>query len=142
MAEKDSIVLTFDVDSDDFTRAGEASSRLKRTLKQMGLPPDIIRRISIVMYEGEINMVIHAHGGKITVTVDDDAVTMVLADVGPGIPDVEKAMQEGWSTAPDNIRSLGFGAGMGLPNMKKYTDQMAIETVIGAGTTMTLTVQV
>ena len=87
MAEKDSIVLTFDVDSDDFTRAGEASSRLKRTLKQMGLPPDIIRRISIVMYEGEINMVIHAHGGKITVTVDDDAVTMVLADVGPGIPD-------------------------------------------------------
>ena len=90
MAEKDSIVLTFDVDSDDFTRAGEASSRLKRTLKQMGLPPDIIRRISIVMYEGEINMVIHAHGGKITVTVDDDAVTMVLADVGPGIPDVER----------------------------------------------------
>ena len=83
MVEKDSIVLTFDVDSDDFTRAGEASSRLKRTLKQMGLPPDIIRRISIVMYEGEINMVIHAHGGKITVTVDDDAVTRVLADVGP-----------------------------------------------------------
>ena len=136
MAEKDSIVLTFDVDSDDFTRAGEASSRLKRTLKQMGLPPDIIRRISIVMYEGEINMVIHAHGGKITVTVDDDAVTMVLADVGPGIPDVEKAMQEGWSTAPDTIRNLGFGAGMGLPNIKKYTDELRIDTKVGEGTTL------
>lgn len=108
MAEKDSIVLTFDVDSDDFTRAGEATAVLNATLKQMGLPPDIIRRISIVMYEGEINMVIHAHGGKITVTVDDDAVTMVLADIGPGIPDVEKAMQAGWSTASEAVRQQGF----------------------------------
>ena len=141
MVEKDSIVLTFDVDSDDFTRAGEASSRLKRTLKQMGLPPDIIRRISIVMYEGESNMVIHAHGGKITVTVDDDAVTMVLADVGPGIPDVEKAMQAGWSTASEAVRQQGFGAGMGLPNMKKNADTLEIDTVVGVGTTVTAVVR-
>ena len=133
--------LTFDVDSDDFTRAGEASSRLKRTLKQMGLPPDIIRRISIVMYEGEINMVIHAHGGKITVTVDDDAVTMVLADIGPGIPDVEKAMQAGWSTASEAVRQQGFGAGMGLPNMKKNADTLEIDTVVGVGTTVTAVVR-
>ena len=142
MAETDAIVLTFDVDSDDFTRAGEASSRLKRTLKQMGLPPDVIRRISIVMYEGEINMVIHARGGKITVTVDNDTVTMVLADVGPGIPDVEKAMRAGWSTASEAVRQQGFGAGMGLPNMKKYTDEMTIDTEVGKGTTLKMTVLV
>ena len=134
--------LHFEVPGDDFTRAGEASAAVKRTLKQLGFPPDAIRRVAIAMYEGEINMVIHAGGGVADVDILPDRVTVVLTDHGPGIPDVEKAMQEGWSTAPDNVRSLGFGAGMGLPNMKKYTDQMAIETVIGAGTTMTLTVQV
>ena len=134
--------LHFEVPGDDFTRAGEASAAVKRTLKQLGFPPDAIRRVAIAMYEGEINMVIHAGGGEADIDILPDRVTVVLTDHGPGIPDVEKAMQEGWSTAPDNIRSLGFGAGMGLPNMKKYTDQMAIETVIGAGTTMTLTVQV
>ena len=134
--------LHFEVPGDDFTRAGEASAAVKRTLKQLGFPPDAIRRVAIAMYEGEINMVIHAGGGVADVDILPDRVTVVLTDHGPGIPDVEKAMQEGWSTAPDNMRSLGFGAGMGLPNMKKYTDQMAIETVIGAGTTMTLTVQV
>ena len=134
--------LHFEVPGDDFTRAGEASAAVKRTLKQLGFPSDAIRRVAIAMYEGEINMVIHAGGGVADVDILPDRVTVVLTDHGPGIPDVEKAMQEGWSTAPDNIRSLGFGAGMGLPNMKIYTDQMAIETVIGAGTTMTLTVQV
>ena len=134
--------LHFEVPGDDFTRAGEASAAVKRTLKQLGFPSDAIRRVAIAMYEGEINMVIHAGGGVADVDILPDRVTVVLTDHGPGIPDVEKAMQEGWSTAPDNIRSLGFGAGMGLPNMKKYTDQLAIETVIGAGTTMTLTVQV
>ena len=134
--------LHFEVPGDDFTRAGEASAAVKRTLKQLGFPSDAIRRVAIAMYKGEINMVIHAGGGEADVDILPDRVTVVLTDHGPGIPDVEKAMQEGWSTAPDNIRSLGFGAGMGLPNMKKYTDQMAIETVIGAGTTMTLTVQV
>lgn len=134
--------LHFEVPGDDFTRAGEASAAVKRTLKQLGFPSDAIRRVAIAMYEGEINMVIHAGGGEADIDILPDKVTVVLTNHGPGIPDVEKAMQEGWSTAPDNIRSLGFGAGMGLPNMKKYTDQMAIETVIGAGTTMTLTVQV
>ena len=134
--------LHFEVPGDDFTRAGEASAAVKRTLKQLGFPSDAIRRVAIAMYEGEINMVIHAGGGEADIDILPDKVTVVLTDHGPCITDVEKAMQEGWSTAPDNIRSLGFGAGMGLPNMKKYTDQMAIETVIGAGTTMTLTVQV
>ena len=140
---KDSLMtLRYDVSPTDFTRAGEASSDVKNKLKQLGVSPQVVRKVAIAMYEGEINMVIHAGGGVADVDILPDRVTVVLTDHGPGIPDVEKAMQEGWSTAPDNIRSLGFGAGMGLPNMKKYTDQMAIETVIGAGTTMTLTVQV
>ena len=142
MAETDAIVLTFDVDSDDFTRAGEASSRLKRTLKQMGLPPDVIRRISIVMYEGEINMVIHADGGCAVVEVTPDEIIMVLEDHGPGIADVTLAMQEGYSTAPDEVRSLGFGAGMGLPNMKKYSDEFDIQSTVGVGTTVKMLVNI
>ena len=134
--------LTFDyvVPGDDFTQAGAASSDVKRKLKQIGCNADVIRRVAIAMYEGEINMVIHAEGGMITVTVSDDDITMVLADKGPGIPDIEKAMQEGYSTARPEVRSLGFGAGMGLPNMKRYTDEMEIDTVIGRGTTITMKV--
>ena len=134
------MVLTYQVDPDDFTRAGEASSSLKRTLKQLGIPADIIRRISIVMYEWEINMVIHAHGGTITVTIGDEGVEMVLKDTGPGIPDIEKAMQAGWSTASEEVRAQGFGAGMGLPNMKKNADTFHIDTVLGVGTTVTAAV--
>ena len=134
------MVLTYQVDPDDFTRAGEASSSLKRTLKQLGIPADIIRRISIVMYEGEINMVIHAHGGTITVTIGDEGVEMVLKDTGPGIPDIEKAMQAGWSTTSEEVRAQGFGAGMGLPNMKKNADTFHIDTVLGVGTTVTAAV--
>ena len=134
------MVLTYQVDPEDFTRAGEASSSLKRTLKQLGIPADIIRRISIVMYEGEINMVIHAHGGTITVTIGDEGVEMVLKDTGPGIPDIEKAMQAGWSTASEEVRAQGFGAGMGLPNMKKNADTFHIDTVLGVGTTVTAAV--
>ena len=102
--------------------------------------PDIIRNVAIAMYEGEINMVIHANGGEIDAEIDDHGITIVLRDQGPGIPDVEKAMQEGWSTASDEIRAQGFGAGMGLPNMKKYTDNMQIDTVLGVGTTISLRV--
>ena len=101
---------------------------------------DAIRKVAIAMYEGEINMVIHADGGTITVSVSDKDITMVLADHGPGIPDIDKAMEEGYSTARDEVRSLGFGAGMGLPNMKRFTDEMKIETVIGQGTTITMKV--
>lgn len=107
------------VPGDDFTRAGEASSSVKKKLKQLGYDPDATRRVAIAMYEGEINMVIHAGGGEIDVDVSPAQVDVVMADQGPGIADVEKAMQEGYSTAPDNVRSLGFGAGMGLPNIKK-----------------------
>ena len=134
--------LRYSVPGDDFTRAGEASGDVKHKLKKLGYNPSAIRRVSIAMYEGEINMVIHAGGGEANVDVDPDKVVIVLTDHGPGIADVEKAMQEGWSTAPDNVRTLGFGAGMGLPNIKKYTDQMDIETEIGVGTRMTLAVHI
>ena len=136
----EAIVLKYEVSPDDYTRAWEASSDVKSKLKQMGVPPDAVRKVAIAMYEGEINMVIHARGGEITVTITPEKITMVLADVGPGIPDVELAMQAGYSTAPDAIRSLGFGAGMGLPNMKKYTDDMKIDTTVGVGTTITMVV--
>ena len=137
---EEAIVLTYDISADDFTRAGEASSDVKRKLKQMGVSPDAIRKVAIAMYEGEINMVIHAKGGVITVEITTEKIKMILADVGPGIPDVKLAMKAGYSTAPDEIRSLGFGAGMGLPNMKKYSDSMDIDTRIGEGTTITMVV--
>ena len=137
---EEAIVLTYDISAADFTRAGEASSDVKRKLKQMGVSPDAIRKVAIAMYEGEINMVIHAKGGVITVEITPEKIKMILADVGPGIPDVKLAMQAGYSTAPDEIRSLGFGAGMGLPNMKKYSDSMDIDTRIGEGTTITMVV--
>ena len=139
---EEAIVLTYDISADDFTRAGEASSDVKRKLKQMGVSPDAIRKVAIAMYEGEINMVIHAKGGLITVEITPQQIKMILADVGPGIPDVELAMQAGYSTAPDEVRSLGFGAGMGLPNMKKYSDDMEIDTRLGQGTTITMTVKI
>ncbi len=137
----DSVILEYNVCGDDFTRAGEASGDLKDKLKKIGVAPDIIRKVVIAMYEGEINMVIHANGGKISVTITTDEITMVLADKGPGIENIELAMQEGYSTAPDNIRSLGFGAGMGLPNMKKYSDEMNVSTQLGVGTTVTMKVK-
>ena len=107
----------FDIDGDNFTSAGEASVRIKKLLRELGFTPEVIRRVSVAMYEGEINMVIHANGGTADVNVYFDKIEIILADNGPGIADIERAMQEGYSTAPDNIRSLGFGAGMGLPNM-------------------------
>lgn len=138
----DSIKLHYTVSPDDFTRAGEASGDVKGKLKKMGVPPEAVRKVAIAMYEGEINMVIHANGGNIDVEITEDSIIMTLADKGPGIADIEQAMQAGWSTAPDNIRSLGFGAGMGLPNMKKYSDDMKIDTVLGVGTTVTMRVNV
>ena len=134
------LVFHFDIDGENFTSAGQASTQVKKNLRQLGLPADIIRRVSIAMYEGEINMVIHANGGVADVMVTEECVEIVLKDTGPGIPNVEQAMQEGFSTATDSIRSLGFGAGMGLPNMKRYADSMEIDTEIGVGTTITMRV--
>jgi serine/threonine-protein kinase RsbT len=138
----DSVKLHFDVPGDDFTHAGEASGSIKRTLKRLGFDTDIIRRVSIATYEGEINMVIHAGGGVIDCDVGTDEIQIWLRDNGPGIENVELAMKEGWSTAPDNVRALGFGAGMGLPNIKKYTDDMRIDTKVGVGTTVYMKVNV
>lgn len=134
----DAIKLHYDVRQDDFSCAGEASGKIKRALKDLGLDAAAVRNVAIAVYEGEINMVIHADGGSIDVEIEPEKITVVLSDRGPGIPDVEKAMQAGFSTAPENVRALGFGAGMGLPNIKKYSDDMTIETELGKGTAITL----
>lgn len=135
---KESLTFEYQISGDDFTRAGEASSNVKNKLKMMNIDSGVIRKVAIAMYEGEINMVIHANGGTIKVIITDDNIRLILADTGPGIPDVEKAMQQGYSTAPEEVRSLGFGAGMGLPNMKKYSDFMQIDTKLNVGTTVTM----
>ena len=132
--------LHYDVSGTDFTCAGEASSKIKRNLKELGFPASVIRNVAIAVYEGEINLVIHGGGGVIDVEISPECISIILADQGPGIPDVSLAMQEGYSTAPDNVRQLGFGAGMGLHNIKKYTDEMIIETEVGKGTTIKLKV--
>lgn len=136
----ESLTFHFDVDGEDFTSAGQASVQVKKNLRRLGISPEIIRQVSIAMYEGEINMVIHAGGGKADVVVSEDKIEIILADKGPGIADIDLAMQEGFSTATDSVRSLGFGAGMGLPNMKRYTDEMTIESAVGEGTTIKMVV--
>ncbi len=136
------IRFRFNIDGEDFTSAGKASVQVKKLLRQLDFDAETIRRVSVAMYEGEINMVIHADGGNADVLVWDDRVEVILADKGPGIPDVELAMKEGFSTAKDNIRALGFGAGMGLPNMKRYSDDLRIDTVVGEGTTVTMSFRI
>ena len=136
----EALVFRYDVDGQDFTSAGQASVMVKKNLRQLGISPEIIRRVSIAMYEGEINMVIHAGGGVAEVLVYEDCIEIILEDHGPGIKDINMAMQEGFSTAPDEIRSLGFGAGMGLPNMKRHTDSIKIESTVGVGTRIVMKV--
>ena len=135
----DSLEFKYQVDGEDFTRVGHASTDIKKKLKMLGISPDVVRRVSIAIYEGEINMVIHAYGGEITVTVSEDDIEMVLKDRGPGIPDIEKAMTEGYSTATSEVRNMGFGAGMGLPNMKRNADGFTIESEVGKGTDILMT---
>lgn len=132
------IKWSYQVDGKSFETAGAASQATKLRLKQLGLPHELIRKITIAMYEGEINMVIHAEGGIATIEVSENAVIVELSDTGKGIEDIPLAMKEGYSTATEEIRSLGFGAGMGLPNMKKYSDEMTVESTVGVGTTVTL----
>lgn len=136
----DELSFRFVVEGDDFTSAGQASVQVKKNLRQLGIDSETIRRVSIAMYEGEINMVIHAGGGVAEVRVYEGCIEIILEDNGPGIPDIEKAMQAGYSTAPDKIRSLGFGAGMGLPNMKKNSDTMEITSTLGVGTRIVMKV--
>ncbi len=138
----DTIELKYEVSTEDFTRAGEASSDVKKKLRQMGVPPEAIRKVAIAMSQGETNMLLHATAGPPTVLIDSECIDMTLQDRGPGIPDIEKAMQAGYSTAPDNVRNLGFGAGMGLPNMKKYSDEMKVETELGVGTKVNMKVYI
>ncbi|HIT19665.1 MAG TPA: ATP-binding protein [Candidatus Fimivivens faecavium] len=135
------IILNYQVSAADFSHAGEASSNVKKTLKSLGFPPEVVRRVAIAMYEGEINMVIHAHGGEATASITPEEIEIILKDVGPGIPDIPLAMQEGYSTASDSVRGLGFGAGMGLPNMKRYTDFLQVNSVVGEGTTVRMIIR-
>ena len=138
----DNIRLTYEVEGGDLTQAGEASAQVKQALRKLGFDPDTIRRVSVCMYEGEINMVIHADGGTATVDIGLDAITITLDDHGPGIPDIDLAMQAGYTTAGEVARDLGFGAGMGLPNMKKYSDELDIQSPVGVGTTVTMVVKI
>ena len=128
------IAEVFPVEKDDFVTAGEASAKIKRTLKKLGVDAILLRRISVCAYEVELNLVIHSLGGSIDFQVTQDAVTLLVKDRGPGIPDLDLAMREGWSTAPESVRMMGFGAGMGLPNMKRNADEFDIKSEVGVGT--------
>ncbi len=130
--------LIYEVPGNDFDRAGEASARVKKALQRLGVEPDVVRRVAIGTYEGEMNALIHAGGGIVQADIDTASTVITVKDKGPGIVDVEQAMQEGFSTAPDYVRALGFGAGMGLPNMMKCSDKFAIDTVINRGTKITM----
>ena len=141
MPSEDRMVVTYTVVPDDFVRAGEASGAFKKILKGLGFPSEVIRRCAIAMYEGEMNMVIHARGGEITAAVTPEFIELELKDVGPGIPDIDLAMTEGYSTATEAARDIGFGAGMGLPNIKKYTDSLTIDSEVGMGTTVYMTIK-
>ncbi|MBQ2897437.1 MAG: ATP-binding protein [Clostridia bacterium] len=140
--ENANLKLHYNVDKKDFINAGEASSSVKKVLRKLGVNPECIRNLAIAMYEAEINMVIHANGGTIDVDISPECIHVVLSDSGPGIPDIQRAMQEGYSTAGDNVRELGFGAGMGLPNIKKYSDDLKITSEIGVGTTVEIKVNI
>ena len=131
---------TFNIERGNFADAGQASSSVTRTLKQLGVDPVNIKRTVVALFEAEINAVAHAYGGMSDVGIDGEKIVMVVADEGPGIPNVDLAMQEGWSTASPQVREMGYGAGMGLPNIKKNTDDLKIDTQVGVGTTVTMTV--
>ena len=133
--------LQYEVDGGEFTSVGGASSKFKKTLRQLGLPPEIIRKVAIAMYEAEINMVIHANGGVIDIEITPEKIYIVLEDHGPGIDDVDLAMQEGYSTASREAREMGFGAGMGLPNIKNNSDHLKVTSVLGVGTKVEIEVK-
>jgi anti-sigma regulatory factor (Ser/Thr protein kinase) len=135
------VKLHYEVPGDDLSLAGRASTEVKRALGRLGIDPVEIKRVAVAMYEAEINMVIHAGGGTAEADISPERVTVVLADHGPGIADLDLAMQEGYSTAPESVREMGFGAGMGLPNIKRNADDLHIDTALGLGTTVTIVIK-
>jgi len=132
------MILTYKVQGGDFSNAGKCSSEVKKVLKQLNIDPKIIKKVVIALYEGEVNIVAHAYHGVINVEIDTEKIKITLKDQGPGIPDINKAMEQGYSTASPIVRELGFGAGMGLPNMKKNTDYMNISSHVNEGTEVIL----
>lgn len=138
MSEEKSVKVSYEVKGEDFDCAGEASAGIKRLLQRIGIPADIVRRIAIGTYEAEMNAIIHAGGGTVSAEIFRERSVISIVDEGPGIPDINLAMQEGWSTAPDHVRQMGFGAGMGLPNMMKCSDKFDIQSKVGEGTSITM----
>lgn len=134
IADRITLVSQYEVPGGDFVRAGEASGKLKKTLARLGIDPRAVRRLAIATYEAEMNLVIYAGGGEIIAEVTPERIRVSVIDSGPGIPDVDKAMEPGYSTAPDWVRELGFGAGMGLPNIQNCSDEMKLESTAGVGT--------
>jgi serine/threonine-protein kinase RsbT len=126
----------FEIEGSDFSKAGMASSEVKKILKQLNLAPSLIKKIAVAMYEAEVNIVAHAFKGKMIVTIESDNIRMLFEDEGPGIADIDKAMVEGYSTASEEVRQHGFGAGMGLSNIKRNSDFLNINSIVGKGTTV------
>lgn len=135
------IVREFELRGGDFAIAGEVASQLKLMLQQIGVPTEVVRRIAISCYEAEMNVIIHAYHGTLTATIYSDRTEIIVDDTGPGIADIALAMQAGYSTAPDYIRELGFGAGMGLPNIARCADEFTIESEVGVGTKISLVIK-
>ena len=129
---------SYPVKANDMTSAGDVSARIKRQMKQLGVPAGVVRRVSVGTYEAEINLVIHSDGGRIDYEISPERITIRVVDQGPGIPDLKEAMTEGWSTASNEVRNMGFGAGMGLPNMKRNADEFDIQSTVGVGTDITM----
>ncbi len=139
MTDSDYVRVKFPIEK-DFSTAGNASSGLKKLLKAVGIPPEIMRKIAVASFEAEINAIAHANGGEMDVLISPNHITVIVKDNGPGIPDIKLAMTPGYSTASEEVRNMGFGAGMGLPNIKKNVDELKIDTELGVGTTLTFTV--
>ena len=140
LPKKENMHQEYTVIEGDFVNAGKASSSVKKTLKQLNVNPQVVKRVVVALYEAEVNAIAHAYGGKVIVDIDADKIKMVVADKGPGIPDIALAMQEGYSTARPEVRDMGFGAGMGLPNMQKNVDKMNVTSEVGVGTTVEMEV--
>ena len=131
--------LRYEIEGGNFNRAGNASSNVKKVLKQLNIDQKLIKKIVVALYEAEVNIVAHAYEGVMEVEISPSQIDLVLRDKGPGIPNVEAAMKEGFSTASQKVREMGFGAGMGLPNIKRNIDLLEIETTVGVGTTLKMT---